>query len=71
MGQLPEQTQANLQTLSGLRQQIEANSTALRGEQDRLSMIERQIESVQKGNGEPVFVPRAGGRCRLRRRSHA
>ena len=35
IGQLPEQTQANLQTLSGLRQQIDANATALRGEQDR------------------------------------
>jgi polysaccharide chain length determinant protein (PEP-CTERM system associated) len=45
MGQLPEQTQANLQVLSGLRQQLEANATALRGEQDRLSMIERQIEA--------------------------
>ena len=49
IGQLPEQTQANLQTLSGLRQQIDANATALRGEQDRLSMIERQLESVIAG----------------------
>jgi succinoglycan biosynthesis transport protein ExoP len=44
MGQLPEQTQANLQVLAGLRQQLEANATSLRGEQDRLSMIERQME---------------------------
>ena len=60
IGQLPEQTQANLQTLSGLRQQIEANSNALRGEQDRLSMIERQIDSLKQGNPEVVF-PRGGG----------
>jgi succinoglycan biosynthesis transport protein ExoP len=51
MGRLPEQTQANLQTLSGLRQQLEANATALRSEQDRLSIIERQIEAMQQGTG--------------------
>jgi polysaccharide chain length determinant protein (PEP-CTERM system associated) len=50
MGQLPEQTPANLQTLSGLRQQLESNNIALRGEQDRLSMIDREIESVTQGN---------------------
>jgi protein tyrosine kinase modulator len=50
MGQLPEQTAANLQTLTGLRQQLEANATALRSEQDRLSIIERQIEAMQQGS---------------------
>jgi polysaccharide biosynthesis transport protein len=60
IGQLPEQTQANLQTLSGLRTQIDANATALRGEQDRLSMIERQIESMQQGANEIVLLPRNG-----------
>jgi polysaccharide chain length determinant protein (PEP-CTERM system associated) len=59
MGQLPEQMQANLQTLSGLRQQLEANATALRGEQDRLSMIERQIESLRQGSAE-IFVASGG-----------
>ena len=49
IGQLPEQMQANLQTVSGLRQQTDSNATALRGEQDRLSMIERQIESYTQG----------------------
>jgi succinoglycan biosynthesis transport protein ExoP len=58
MGRLPEQTPANLQTLSGLRQQLEANATGLRGEQDRLSMIERQIEGLKQGSGDVVFVPR-------------
>jgi succinoglycan biosynthesis transport protein ExoP len=58
MGRLPEQTPANLQTLSGLRQQLEANATALRSEQDRLSMIERQLEGLKQGSGEVVFVPR-------------
>jgi len=58
MGRLPEQTAANLQTLSGLRMQLESNATALRGEQDRLSMIERQIEGMKQGSGDAIFVPR-------------
>ncbi len=49
MGRLPEQTDANLQSLNGLRQQLEATNMALRSEQDRLSMIERQIEAMQQG----------------------
>ena len=60
IGQLPEQTQANLQTLSGLRQQIDANSTSLRGEQERLSMIERQIDGLKRGASDVVIAPRAG-----------
>jgi polysaccharide biosynthesis transport protein len=60
IGQLPEQTQANLQTLSGLRQQMDANATSLRGEQDRLSMIERQIESLKQGVSDVAIVPRGG-----------
>lgn len=61
IGQLPEQTQANLQTLSGLRQQLEANATALRGEQDRLSYVEKQLEAMQKGSNDILIVPRPGG----------
>jgi succinoglycan biosynthesis transport protein ExoP len=60
MGQLPEQTQANLQTLNGLRQQLEANATALRGEQDRQSMVERQIEGLTQGSSDVLIVPRPG-----------
>jgi polysaccharide biosynthesis transport protein len=48
IGQLPEQTQANLQTLAGLRQQLVANSTTARGERDRLSLIERQIDAIDR-----------------------
>ena len=58
IGRLPEQTPANLQTLSGLRQQLEANATALRSEQDRLSMVERQIEGIKQGNSDVLFLPR-------------
>jgi uncharacterized protein involved in exopolysaccharide biosynthesis len=60
MGQLPEQTPANLQTLSGLRQQLEANATSLRGEQDRLSIIERQLEAMKQGAPEAASMTRAG-----------
>ena len=60
IGQLPEQTGANLQTLSGLRTQMDANATSLRGEQDRLSIIERQIETLKQGGGEFIVAPKAG-----------
>ncbi len=49
MGRLPEQTGANLQMVEGLHRQVEANATAVRGEQDRLSLIERQIEEMERG----------------------
>jgi len=61
MGQLPEQTQANLQTLTGLRQQLEANAMALRSEQDRQSMIERQIDAMKQGSAEVLFFAHAAG----------
>jgi polysaccharide chain length determinant protein (PEP-CTERM system associated) len=60
MGQLPEQLQANLQTLAGLRQQLEANATALRGEQDRLSFIDQQLAEMRQGN-PAAFAAASGG----------
>jgi polysaccharide chain length determinant protein (PEP-CTERM system associated) len=49
MGKLPEQTLANLQTLSGVRQQLESASNSLRSEQDRLSLLDRQMQSMRQG----------------------
>lgn len=49
MGRLPSQTGANLQMVEGLQRQLESSATQIRGEQDRLSMIERQIEAMQQG----------------------
>jgi polysaccharide chain length determinant protein (PEP-CTERM system associated) len=49
MGRLPEQTQVNLQMVGGLRQQHESTTMSLRSEQDRLSMLERQIEAMKRG----------------------
>lgn len=48
-GSLPEQTLANLQTLSGMRQQLESTSNSVRSEQDRLSLLERQMQSMRQG----------------------
>src|SRR5215471_18989793 len=49
MGRLPEQTNANLAMVSTLQRQLESNATLLRGEQDRLQMIDREIEAIQRG----------------------
>jgi polysaccharide chain length determinant protein (PEP-CTERM system associated) len=49
MGKLPEQMLANLQTLSGVRSQLESTSNNLRSEQDRLTMIDRQMQQMKEG----------------------
>ena len=49
MGRLPEQAQANLQMVSGMRQQQDSTTMSLRTEQDRLAMLERQIEAMKRG----------------------
>jgi len=49
MGQLPEQTLANLQTVSGMRQQLESTSNNLRSEQDALALIDRQMQQMRQG----------------------
>jgi uncharacterized protein involved in exopolysaccharide biosynthesis len=48
MGRLPEQTNANLAMVSAMQRQLESSATAMRGDQDRLSMIEKQIEAMQQ-----------------------
>lgn len=59
MGALPEQTAANVAMVTGLQQQLETTTNAIRGEQDRLSMIERQLESMQAGGVGDVALPGA------------
>lgn len=49
MGALPEQTQANVAMANGLQQQLESTVTALHSEQDRLSLIERQLSAMEAG----------------------
>ena len=60
IGRLPEQTDANLQTLSSLRQQLELNGTSLRHQQERLSMIQRQIESMERDAAKGLAVTGGG-----------
>ena len=43
MGRLPEQTSANVQMLTTLRQQLESGTTELRDQQDRARGIEQQM----------------------------
>jgi polysaccharide chain length determinant protein (PEP-CTERM system associated) len=60
MGKLPEQTAANLETLSGVRQTLETTSNSLRSEQDRLSLIERQMQHMKQGlYSAPLGTPAA------------
>src|SRR5215203_4018050 len=59
MGRLPEQTQSNLSMAAGTRQQLESTAIALRGEQDRLSMIERQIDGMKQGAGDVTLPGRS------------
>jgi polysaccharide biosynthesis transport protein len=56
MGALPEQTNANVAMVTGLQQQLETSVNALRGEQDRLSLIERQIDTMKAG-ATAVSIP--------------
>ena len=57
MGALPEQTTANVAMVTGLQQQLETTANAMRGEQDRLSIIERQIGAMKAGAANEVSVP--------------
>ena len=57
MGALPEQTDANVAMVTGLQQQLETTTNAIRGEQDRLSMIERQLEAMKGGVATDVALP--------------
>jgi polysaccharide biosynthesis transport protein len=57
MGALPEQTNANVAMVTGLQQQLETTANAMRGEQDRLSIVERQIEGMKAGAANEMPVP--------------
>ena len=51
VGRLPEQIGANVQMVNGARSQFESISMQLRSEQDRLSLIEGQIDQMRQGVG--------------------
>jgi polysaccharide biosynthesis transport protein len=56
MGALPQQTHANVAMVTGLQQQLETTGNAIRGEQDRLSTIERQIAAMRAGAANEVSI---------------
>src|SRR3954466_11735695 len=60
MGRLPEQTNANLAMVSAMQRQLESNATTLHGEQDRLSMIERQMDALQQGADSAIVGIKSG-----------
>jgi polysaccharide chain length determinant protein (PEP-CTERM system associated) len=60
MGRLPDQVNANVQMVNGLRQQFDSLSTQLRGEQDRLSVIESQLAQMA-GDGSGAESMTASG----------
>jgi len=61
MGALPEQTQSNVSMVTGLQQQLETTVNALRGEQDRLSVIDRQIDAMKTGAANELAVAGVSG----------
>jgi len=50
MGALPQQTQANVALLTGAQQQLETVTNAIRGDQDRLTGVERQLSALTSGS---------------------
>ena len=69
IGRLPDQMNANISMVNGLRQQHESLSLQLRTEQDRLSMVEGQIEPDEAGRRRRHDVERRRRRSRGRRRA--
>lgn len=69
MGRLPEQTNANLAMVATTQRQLESTATMMRGEQDRLSMLDRQVEAMQQGADDALAgahgTPAEGVQSRL------
>jgi polysaccharide chain length determinant protein (PEP-CTERM system associated) len=51
MGRLPDQINANIAMVNGLRQSLDSYSMQLRTEQDRLNQIESQLDEMRRGTG--------------------
>jgi polysaccharide chain length determinant protein (PEP-CTERM system associated) len=56
VGRLPDQISANVQMANGARSQFESISMQLRTEQDRLSLIESQIDQMRQGVGAQAMT---------------
>ena len=56
IGRLPEQIGANVQMLNGARSQFESISMQIRSAQERLSLIEGQIDQMRRGVGPDAMT---------------
>lgn len=66
MGRLPDQTNSNVQTVNGLRQQLDSLSTQIASETQRMSQLESTIESIKQGVGSGAGLAAVqGGQARL------
>jgi polysaccharide biosynthesis transport protein len=59
MGRLPDQIDANIQMVNGLRQQLESISMQLNGEMNQLNMVETQLQQMRQGVGGSAPMPTA------------
>lgn len=56
MGRLPEQTDANLSTANGLRQQLDSYANQLNMESQQLLLIETQLEQMKSGGAAAAMT---------------
>lgn len=59
MGRLPDQINANIAMVNGLRQSLDSYSMQLRTEQDRLNQVESQLEEMRRGSGSAPLTSTA------------
>ncbi|MGH9371642.1 MAG: Wzz/FepE/Etk N-terminal domain-containing protein [Vicinamibacterales bacterium] len=60
MGRLPDQMNANIQMVNGLRSQLESLSMQLRGETERLSQIDSALDMMRQGVGSAAGLTATG-----------
>jgi polysaccharide biosynthesis transport protein len=59
MGRLPDQINANIAMVNGLRQSLDSYSMQLRTEQDRLNLVESQLDEMRRGTGTTMLTSSA------------
>ena len=57
MGALPEQTNANVQLVTGSQQELQTVNNAIASDQDRLSSIDRKITAMETGSSADSSAP--------------
>ena len=59
MGRLPAQVNANISMVDGLRRSLDSYSMQLRSEQDRLNLVESQLDEMRRGTGSALLTSSA------------